>query len=83
VTKLLNNNLNPDCFSINASNRLSPLLELKGLKTNSGLSIDLVTKLLNYNLNPDYIHINASNQLLPVFQLKGFSQPQVIRSWKA
>jgi hypothetical protein len=65
--------LNPDYFNINASNQLSPVLELKGLKTNSGLSIDSVTKLLNYNLNPDYFNINASNQLSPVFELKGLN----------
>jgi hypothetical protein len=73
VTNLLNYNLNPDYISINAPNQLSPLLELKGLKTNSGLSIDSVEKLLNYELNPDYFDINASNQLSPVFELKGFS----------
>jgi hypothetical protein len=38
-------NLNADCFDINASNQLLPVLELKGIKIGSGLSFDSVTKL--------------------------------------
>ncbi len=44
--------------------------DCKGLKTNSGLSVDSVTKLLDYNLNAEYFNVNASNQLSPVFELQ-------------
>ncbi len=70
TTKLLEYKLNPDYFNINASNQLSPVFELKGVKTNNGLSIDSTTKLLEYKINPDYFNVNASNQLSPVFELK-------------
>jgi hypothetical protein len=71
TTKLLQYNIDPDYFNINASNQLSPVLELKGVKSNEGLSIDATTKLLQYNIDPDYFDINASNQLSPVLEFKG------------
>ncbi len=49
-----------------------------GLKTNSGLSIDVANKLLQLNLNPDYYNINVSNQLSPVFELKGVTSGQCL-----
>jgi hypothetical protein len=35
TTELLEHNMNPDYFNVNASNQLSPVLELKGIKTNN------------------------------------------------
>ncbi len=50
TTELLQYNLNPDCFDINASDQLSPVFELKGVPSSNGngfkLSVDATTKLL-------------------------------------
>ncbi len=58
-------------MQVNASKELCTTFNCKGLKTNSGLSIDSVTKLLDYNLNAEYFNANVINQLSPVFELKG------------
>jgi hypothetical protein len=70
TTKLSEYILNSDYFKINEFDQLLPVFELKGVKTNNGLSIDATTKLLGYKINSDYYNINASNQLSPVFELK-------------
>jgi hypothetical protein len=64
VTKLLNYNLNPDYFNINATNQLSPVFEFKGLKTTSNpLKIDTTTKLLEFGYNTSVFWIDSSSRL--------------------
>ena len=60
-----------DTLQVNASKELCATFNCKGLKTNSGLSVDSVTKLLDYNLNAAYFNVNVSNQLSPVLEFKG------------
>ena len=53
TTKLLEYKLNSDYFNINASNQLSPVFEIKGIQSNTDLSVDTSesTKLLKLILN--------------------------------
>jgi hypothetical protein len=64
VTKLLNYNLNPDYFNINASNQLSPVFELKGLNSiNNPIKINTTTKLLEFGYNTSVFWIDSSSRL--------------------
>jgi hypothetical protein len=58
TTELLQYNINPDYFNINASNQLSPVFELKGVTSASGLSIDTTTKLLKFTPNSNQFWTN-------------------------
>ncbi len=64
-------NLNPDYFNINASNQLSPVLELKGIKTNNFLKIDATTKLLELTYNPYHFQSDGSGRLMNRFRSDG------------
>ena len=55
--------MNPDYFNINASNQLSPVFELKGIKTNDFLKVDSTTKLLELTYNPYHFGLDGLNRL--------------------
>jgi hypothetical protein len=50
--------LNPDYLKINASNQLSPVFELRGVTSASGLSIDATTKFLKLTTNSNQFWTN-------------------------
>jgi hypothetical protein len=66
VTKLLDYNLNAECFNVNVGNQLSPVLEFKGIKHNDGLSIDSTTKSLEFKYDSSNLTLDASNHRFKV-----------------
>ena len=71
TTELLQYNIDPDYFNINASNQLSPVLEFKGIKTNNFLKIDATTKLLELTFNPFHFGLDGMNRLAFRFKTDG------------